>query len=159
MTFDPAMAPLIAARAVPVCLMHAQGDPKTMQQAPAYGDVVQEVAAFLESRIHAALEAGIARDRIVVDPGIGFGKTVQHNVSILRHISVYHDLGCPLLLGVSRKRFIGTIGNADAAKDRMPGSVAIALHGVSQGVQIVRVHDVNETRQALSLYLAVNEAE
>jgi len=159
MTFDPAMAPLVAARGVPVCLMHAQGDPKIMQNAPAYGDVVSEVGAFLAARIEAAREAGIARERIVIDPGIGFGKTVQHNVSILRHLSVYHDLGCPIVLGVSRKRFIGTIGGAEVAKDRMPGSVAAALHGVGHGAQVIRVHDVNETRQALRLYLAMNEVE
>jgi dihydropteroate synthase len=159
MTFDPDMASLVAARGVPVCLMHAQGDPKTMQNAPAYGDVVADVGTFLARRIEAATEAGIARERIVVDPGIGFGKTVQHNVSILRHLSVYHDLGCPILLGVSRKRFIGSIGGAEAAKDRMPGSVVAALHGVGHGAQIIRVHDVNETRQALRLYLAMNEVE
>lgn len=159
LTYDPGMAPLAAKRAVPVCLMHAQGDPKTMQKAPQYDDVVRDVATFLADRIRVAEEAGIARERIITDPGIGFGKTLQHNVSILRHLSVYHDLGCPVLIGVSRKRFIGTIGGAEAAKDRMPGSIAVALHAVSHGVQILRVHDVNETRQALSLTLALNEAE
>lgn len=159
MTFDPAMAALVARREVPICLMHAQGDPKTMQDRPAYGDVVQEVAAFLAAQIEVARRAGIAPDKIIADPGIGFGKTVQHNVSVLRHLSVYHDLGCPILLGASRKRFIGTIGGAEVAKDRMPGSLAVALHAADHGAQIIRVHDVNETRQALSLYLAMNEAE
>lgn len=159
MTYDPGMAALVAARGVPVCLMHAQGDPKTMQDAPVYGDVVREVADFLAARVRTARRAGIAPGNIVVDPGIGFGKTLQHNVSVLRHLSVYHDLGCPILLGVSRKRFIGTIGGAEAAKDRMPGSLAVALFGASHGVQILRVHDVNETGQALRLYLAINEAE
>ncbi len=159
MTYDPAMAPLVAARGVPVCLMHAQGDPKTMQEAPVYGDVVVEVADFLAQRIQAAREAGIALENIITDPGIGFGKTLQHNVSVLRHLSVYHDLGCPILLGVSRKRFIGAIGRIEAAKDRMPGSLAVALHGAGHGVQILRVHDVNETGQALRLYLAMHEAE
>ncbi len=159
MTYDPAMAPLVAARGVPVCLMHAQGDPKTMQEAPVYGDVVAEVADFLRQRIDAAREAGIAPENIIADPGIGFGKTLQHNVSVLRRLSLYHDLGCPILLGVSRKRFIGAIGRIEAAKDRMPGSLAVALHGAGHGVQILRVHDVNETGQALRLYLAMHEAE
>jgi dihydropteroate synthase len=157
MTFDTAMAPLVAARGVPICLMHALGDPKTMQADPHYDDVVQEVATYLAGRIRAARRAGIEKRNIIVDPGIGFGKTLQHNVSLLRHLSVYHDLGQPILLGASRKRFIGTLGKAEAAKDRMPGSVAVALHGAAQGVQILRVHDVNETRQALRLHLAINE--
>jgi dihydropteroate synthase len=156
MRFDPDMAALVAKRDVPVCLMHAQGDPKTMQTDPTYADVVQEVAEYLHHRIKVAEEAGIARARIIVDPGIGFGKTLQHNVSLLRHLAVYHDLGCPILLGASRKGFIGTLGGAKVARDRMPGSVAVALHGAGQGVQILRVHDVNETRQALSLHLAIN---
>ena len=159
LTFDPDLKGLIAERGVPVCLMHAKGTPKTMQQEAVYEDVVAEVAAGLQSRITAARRAGIARENIVIDPGIGFGKTLQHNVTILRHLSLYHDLGCPILLGASRKRFIGTLGHAAEAKDRMPGSVAVALHGISHGVQIVRVHDVTETRQAMDLHLALNAAQ
>ena len=159
MTFDSEMAQLIAERCVPICLMHAQGDPKTMQDAPAYEDVVRDVAEFLAERICAARSVGIDQDKILADPGIGFGKTVAHNLSILAHLSVYHDLGVPLLLGASRKRFIGTIGKADAAKERMPGSIAVALHGVTHGVQIIRVHDVAETRQALRLWMALNGDE
>ncbi|MDU8943859.1 dihydropteroate synthase [Ovoidimarina sediminis] len=158
MSYDTAMAGLLAERDVPVCLMHAQGDPKTMQANPTYDDVVAEVADYLETRIEAALAAGIGRDRIILDPGIGFGKTLQHNVSLLRHLAVYHDLGCPILLGASRKRFIGTLGGAEAAKDRMPGSLAVALHAAAQGVQIIRVHDVAQTRQAMNLHLALNGA-
>ncbi len=159
MSFDGAMAPLVAARDVPICLMHAQGDPKTMQEAPTYGDVVAEVAAYLDTRIQSAIQHGIDRRNIIVDPGIGFGKTLQHNVSLLRHLSVYHDFGVPILLGASRKRFIGTIGGGDAPKDRMPGSIAVALHAAMHGVQIIRVHDVRETRQAMHLHLAINESE
>ncbi len=157
--FDPDLKALVAERGVPVCLMHAKGTPKTMQQEAQYDDVVAEVAETLLAQIACAMEAGIERDKIVIDPGIGFGKTLQHNVTILRHLSLYHDLGCPILLGVSRKRFIGTLGHAPEAKDRMPGSVAVALHGVSHGVQIVRVHDVKETRQAMDLHLALNAAQ
>jgi len=156
MTHDPAMAALVASAQVPVCIMHAQGNPATMQDAPAYEDVVRDVFTWLENRIQAASEAGIRQKNIIIDPGIGFGKTLQHNLSILRQLSLYHDLGLPILLGASRKRFIGTIGGATQAGDRMPGSVAVALHGAAQGVQILRVHDVAETRQALSLQQALN---
>ena len=110
----------------------------------------------LRDRVAMAEAAGIARDRIAVDPGIGFGKTLQHNLTLLARLSLFHDLGCPVLLGASRKRFIGTVSaEADAAR-RMPGSLAVALAGVAQGVQMIRVHDVAETRQALTLWQAVN---
>ncbi len=156
MTFDPAIAQVAAASGAPICLMHAQGDPATMQDAPTYEDVVFDVYDFLAERIHAAEAAGIRRDQIIVDPGIGFGKTLDHNLELLKNLSIFHGLGCPVLLGASRKRFIGTLGNAAEASDRMPGSVAVALHGVRQGMQILRVHDTLATRQALSLHLAVN---
>ena len=155
MTYDSAMAGLVAERGVPVCLMHAQGDPATMQDDPRYDDVVLDVFDWLSERISAAQSAGIARDKIIVDPGIGFGKTLQHNVSLLQNLSIYHDLGFPILLGASRKRFIGTIGNAPDPLDRVAGSVAVALHGAAQAVQILRVHDTFETRQALSLQQAI----
>jgi dihydropteroate synthase len=102
---------------------------------------------------------GIARERVVVDPGIGFGKTLQHNVRLLRALSVYHGLGCPILLGASRKRFIGTLSGAAEPRDRVAGSVAVALHALNQGVQILRVHDTVETRQAMSLHEAMSGAE
>ena len=155
MTYDSAMAGLVAERGVPVCIMHAQGDPATMQDDPRYDDVVLDVFDWLSERISAAQSAGIARDKIIVDPGIGFGKTLQHNVSLLQNLSIYHDLGFPILLGASRKRFIGTIGNAPDPLDRVAGSVAVALHGAAQAVQILRVHDTFETRQALSLQQAI----
>ena len=156
-TFDPALAPLCAASGVPVCVMHAQGDPATMQDDPAYDDVVLDVYDFLETRI-AALEAdGIARDRIVVDPGIGFGKTVAHNLALLRGLSLFHGLGCAVLLGASRKRFIGTIGQAPEARVRMPGTLAVTLAGLAQGVQIHRVHDVAEVAQGVRLWRAISE--
>lgn len=161
--FDPDMAAVLAAADVPVCLMHALGDPATMQDDPRYGDVVAEVYQFLQDRIDMAVAAGIGRNRIIVDPGIGFGKTLQHNVTLLRHLAVLHGLGQPILLGVSRKRFIshiggqigGQIGGGSGARDRLAGSLAAALHAVAQGVQILRVHDTIETRQALSLHQAV----
>ncbi|NBR53559.1 MAG: dihydropteroate synthase [Rhodobacteraceae bacterium] len=155
MTYDSAMAGLVAERGVPVCLMHAQGDPETMQNDPRYDDLVLDVFDWLAGRIEAAEAAGIKRDKIITDPGIGFGKTLQHNVSLLQNLSIYHDLGCPILLGASRKRFIGTIGNAPDPLDRVAGSVAVALHGAAQAVQMLRVHDTFETRQALSLQQAI----
>ena len=151
---DPAMAGVVAAAGAPVCLMHAQGTPQTMQADPRYDDVLLDVYDHLAARVAAAEAAGIPRDRILVDPGIGFGKTQAHNLALLARLSLFHALGCPILLGVSRKRFIGTIGQAAEPKARMPGSVAVALAGVAQGAQVIRVHDVAETRQALALWQA-----
>lgn len=153
-TYDPELMTLAAATNTPVCLMHAQGDPQTMQQDPRYDDVLLDVYDFLADRVAAAVDAGVPRHRIIVDPGIGFGKTQEHNLALLRRISLFHSLGCPVLLGASRKRFIGTIGQAPQAADRAPGSIAVALAAVSQGIQILRVHDMSETRQALSLHMA-----
>lgn len=154
-TFDADLEGVAAQAGAPVCLMHAQGDPQTMQKDPRYDDVLLDVYDFLQSRIAATEAAGIPRARIMVDPGIGFGKTLDHNLTLLKGLSLFHALGCPILLGASRKRFIGTLGNAPEARDRMPGSVAVALAGVSQGAQVLRVHDVAETRQALALHRAL----
>lgn len=154
--FDPAMAGLVARAGVPVCLMHAQGLPADMQDDPRYGDVLLDVFDALEARVARAEAAGIPRHRIVIDPGIGFGKTEAHNLAILRRISLYHGLGCPILLGVSRKRFIGRIGRAEAAADRAPGTLAVTLAAAAQGVQVHRVHDVAAIAQGLRLWQAVN---
>ena len=154
-TFDSALAPFCAEAGLPVCVMHAHGDPKTMQNDPRYDHVALDVYDFLSARIDALTELGIARDQIIVDPGIGFGKTQAHNLTLLRNLSLFHGLGCPVLLGASRKRFIGNIGGTPDAAARMPGSVAVALAGVAQGMQILRVHDVDATRAALALWSAV----
>lgn len=154
-TYDRDLAPFCARNSLPVCVMHAKGDPQTMQQDPRYDNVLLDVYDFLEARIAALSAEGIAPDQIMVDPGIGFGKTPEHNLTLIRNISLFHSLGCPILLGVSRKRFIGTLGTAPDAKDRMAGSVALALAAVAQGVQVLRVHDVFETRSALNLWQAV----
>ena len=127
-----------------------------MQDDPRYDDVLLDVFDFLKGRIAVAEAAGIPRARIMVDPGIGFGKTAAHNLTLIRGLSLFHDLGVPVLLGASRKRFIGTIGGEEQADRRMPGSVAVALAGAAQGPQVLRVHDVAETRQALRLWQAVN---
>jgi dihydropteroate synthase len=155
LTWDPAMAATAARSGAPVVLMHSVGTPQTMQDAPAYDDVLLDVYDALAARVAAAEAAGIPRAAIAVDPGIGFGKTLEHNLALLRRLSLFHGLGLPVLLGASRKRFIGTLGGAEEARQRMPGSLAVALAGVAQGVQMIRVHDVAETRQALSLWQAV----
>jgi len=150
-TYDLALAGAAAQAHAPVCLMHAQGDPETMQNDPHYDNVLLDVYDFLAERVAVAEAAGIPRARIVVDPGIGFGKTLEHNLTLLRGLSLFHGLGCAVLLGASRKRFIGTLGHAPDPADRGPGSVAVALSGAAQGVQFLRVHDIRETRQALRL--------
>ncbi len=158
-TYDPDLAPLAQAKGMPVCVMHAQGDPATMQQDPQYDDVLLDVYDFLETQVEQLETLGISRQHIVVDPGIGFGKTLDHNLALLARLSLFHSLGCPILLGASRKRFIGTIGDAPLADQRAPGSIAVALAGIAQGAQIVRVHDVEETSQALKLWQAVTTGD
>jgi dihydropteroate synthase len=151
---DPNALRVAAETGLPVVLMHAQGDPRTMQLDPRYDDVVLDVYDWLEGRIAVCEAAGIARERIVVDPGIGFGKTLDHNLALLASLSILHGLGCPILLGASRKSFIGRLGGGTPADRRMPGSVAAALVGAAQGAQILRVHDVGATRQALAVWEA-----
>jgi len=154
--FDPTLGPLVAREGVPVVLMHAQGLPATMQDDPNYGDVLLDVYDALAARIAAAVALGIDRAKIAIDPGIGFGKTAEHNLALIRGLSLFHGLGCPILLGASRKRFIGTVGKAERPEARAPGSIAVALAGIAQGVQITRVHDASESRQALRLWQAVH---
>lgn len=155
LTHDPEAMAAVAEAGLPVVLMHAQGDPKTMNDNPQYRDVVLDVFDFLAARIAACVDAGIHQSRIAVDPGIGFGKHLHHNVAVLAAMSLYHGLGVPLLLGASRKKLIGQLCNVENPRDRVPGSVAAALSSVAQGVQIVRVHDVAATRQAVSVWRAV----
>jgi dihydropteroate synthase len=154
LAFDPAMAS-VAARARGVCLMHAQGRPETMQADPCYGDVLLDIYDDLEERVAFAESQGIPRERILVDPGLGFGKTLTHNVSLVARLSLYHGLGCAILLGASRKGFVGTLSGVAEARNRMPGSLAVALHAARQGAQVLRVHDVGETRQALRLLMGL----
>ncbi len=155
LTHDPEMA-LVAARAdAPVVIMHAQGTPVTMQDDPRYDDVVLDVYDALAARVAHAVACGIDPLRIVIDPGIGFGKTLAQNLLLLRGVSLFHGLGHPILVGASRKRFIGTIAGVEAAEARAPGSIAVGLAAIAQGVQILRVHDTAETAQALALWRAV----
>ncbi len=154
--YDSAMGDLAANSAAPICLMHALADPKTMQNRPEYDDVLLDIYDYLSGRIDMALAAGIRRDQVVVDPGIGFGKTLEHNLALLRRLSLFHSLGCPVLLGTSRKRFIGTLSGVEQAERRFAGSVTTALHGLAHGVQIIRVHDIAETKQALCVWNALS---
>ena len=142
----------------PVILMHMQGQPGTMQSDPTYEDAPKEVLEYLTARVQACEAAGIKRARLAVDPGIGFGKTVAHNVQILKHLDIYQRLGVSLLLGVSRKSFIGKISGETDAQKRLPGSLAAALWAVERGANILRVHDVRETKQALKVWQAIATA-
>jgi dihydropteroate synthase len=151
---DPRALDVAAETGLPVVLMHAQGDPRTMQDEPRYDHVLLDVFDFLEARIEACRRAGIPHNRLIVDPGIGFGKTVQHNLELLAGLSLFHGLGCPVLVGASRKRFIGTITGVEVAADRIHGSVAAGLAAIAQGVQLIRVHDVKAARQAVDLWMA-----
>ncbi len=139
-----------------VCLMHKQGNPQTMQQQPHYQNVLSEVTAFLRERLAAADAVGIVRERIAIDPGFGFGKTLGHNLDLLRGLSAFGDLGVPILAGLSRKSMLGTITGREVG-DRMAASVAAALLAVQRGASIVRVHDVRETADALKIWNALNE--
>jgi dihydropteroate synthase len=139
---------------VPVCLMHMQGTPETMQRNPEYADVVGEVMAFLQERIDAALAAGIARHNIIVDPGFGFGKTLQHNLLLLRSLAKFRELGVPVLVGMSRKGMIGAILEKPADK-RLYGSLSVAVMAAMLGADILRVHDVAETVDALAMVKAL----
>ena len=139
-------------------LMHAQGDPKTMQRAPAYRDVVSEVRDYLGARMAACLEAGVDRDRIILDPGIGFGKTVDHNLELLANLDAFASLGAPILVGASRKRFIAALDSDAPTSDRLGGSIAAAVAAAAADVEFIRVHDVAATRQALKVHQAIRAA-
>ncbi|MEM7506774.1 MAG: dihydropteroate synthase [Pseudomonadota bacterium] len=154
LSFDPESV-TVPARAY--CLMHALGDPRTMQRSPRYDDVLLDVYDYLAGRVAEAELAGIDRAQMIVDPGIGFGKTMAHNLALIRGLSLFHGLGCAILLGVSRKRFIGTLSGVIEADQRVAGSIAAGLWGLGQGAQILRVHDVAETAQALRVWQALQE--
>jgi dihydropteroate synthase len=146
--FDPRMAGVVAAEKVPVVLMHMQGTPRTMQTEPHYHDVLEDVKDFLAEQIHYAIAAGVERENIIVDPGIGFGKTLAHNLTLLRGLSALAVLGQPLLVGASRKAFIGKILGAEP-DGRLEGSLAAAVAAVFGGARIIRAHDVKETLKAI----------
>lgn len=155
---DTAMAATIAKAGVPVVLMHMQGTPMTMQKSPTYTDCIEAVYTFLSDRIAIAVSAGIAQSQIIIDPGIGFGKRLEDNLRLLAQLDRFTSLGCPILVGASRKSFIGALANGAGIERRLGGSVAAALIASLSGARIVRAHDVAETVQALAVARAISEA-
>lgn len=151
---SPGALEVVADSEVGVCLMHMQGEPRTMQTQPAYADVVNDVRTFLEGRVAACVAAGIPLERLSVDPGFGFGKTVEHNYALLRELPVLTGLGVPVLAGLSRKSMLGAVTGQPNGVARMPASVAAALLAVQRGAAIVRVHDVAATHDALAVWTA-----
>ena len=154
LTYDAGVLDASASSGLPVCLMHAQGDPKTMQHNPEYDNVVLDVYDWLDRRIETVAASGISRDLIIADPGIGFGKTFAHNLQLMAGLALFHGLGVPIMLGASRKGFIGSVTGEKVAANRQTGSAAAALLGAMSGMQFVRVHDVPATRHALSIWQA-----
>ena len=157
LTFDKKSIQVLAGKNVQVCLMHGGLNPKHMQENTTYDDVLLDVYDYLEERIASSVAGGIKKENIIVDPGIGFGKTEDQNIRLIQKASIFHSLGCPVLYGVSRKAFIGRISGVEKASDRFPGSISVALDLIRQGVQFIRVHDISETRQALALWEAIND--
>jgi dihydropteroate synthase len=155
-TFDPDLLSYCSEHKLPVCVMHMQGLPENMQNNPKYENILIEVFDFLEAQIETLVQAGICRDKIVADVGIGFGKNLEHNLALIKNISFFHGLGVPLLFGVSRKSIIGNLAKVKNPKDRVHGSISLAISALAQGVQLFRVHDVAETKQAFDLWIAVN---
>ncbi len=141
---------------VPVCIMHMKGTPKDMQNAPHYEDVVDDILSFFELSMERCMTHGVDVSRVILDPGIGFGKTLDHNLKILKSIKRFKSLGCPVLIGASRKSFIGTLSGEDDPKQRLAGSLSVAIHAMEQGADILRVHDVKDTCQALHVYRSVS---
>jgi dihydropteroate synthase len=152
---DPEMARLCAERGVGVVLMHMPGNPRTMQDDPRYDDVVDDVKAFLAERMEFAVGQGIDEDRIWLDPGIGFGKTLEHNLELLRRLGELRGLGRPLVVGTSRKSFIGKVDGSDVVEERIGGSIATSVLAAAEGADVLRVHDVAEMAQALAVANAV----
>ncbi len=157
LTYDDRSASVIAASQLPVVLMHHKGAPETMQDDPSYDDVLVEVYLWLEDRIATAEAAGISRKRIIIDPGFGFGKKLAHNLELMNGLALFHSLGCPLVIGASRKRTIGALSGEAPSDRRLGGSIALALKAAEQGVQILRVHDVYETVQALRVWRGMRD--
>jgi dihydropteroate synthase len=154
---DPQMASTVAEAGCPLCLMHMLGRPRTMQDDPRYGDVVTEVAAFLEERLAVAVAAGVPDESVLLDPGIGFGKTLDHNLALLAGLERIAALGRPVVLGASRKRFLGALLDVDEPRDRVSGTVATTVLGLTRGAAVFRVHDVKPNAEALHVARAVLE--
>ena len=156
LTTDPDSLKVAAQSGLPVILMHMQGNPSNMQDNPHYDNAPHDIYDYLDARIEACEDAGLPRGKIIVDPGIGFGKTHDHNTALLKNLGVFHGLGCGILIGVSRKRFVAALSRDEGPKDRLSGSLAAAWSAFEQGVQMARVHDVAQTGQAIAVWDAIH---
>lgn len=154
----PGAVDLVARTGASAILMHMRGEPRTMQDSPTYGWAPRDVFDFLEGRVAACMAAGVTLNRLAVDPGIGFGKDDTHNAQILKHLYLYGNIGCALVVGASRKSFIGRMSRGEGPHERLPGSIAAALYAVANGAHVLRVHDVAETRQALAVWSRIRGA-
>ena len=159
LTGDPATLDVITQSSVSVVLMHMQGDPQSMQAAPQYDNVTQDVFEYLSQRIEVLKARGIDQSRMAIDPGIGFGKTLDHNLALLNQTNLFCELGCSVLIGVSRKSFIAKLGNDEPPKERLPGSLSAGLAAIAKGANILRVHDVTETVQAINVWQRIQSAD
>lgn len=157
--FDPQMASVAAEYEAGLVLMHIKGTPEDMQQDPQYGDLLGEIKTYLKDSIQVALDAGVELSAIAIDPGIGFGKTVEHNLILIKNLAYFMDLNCPIVIGASRKSFIGKLNNNIPATERLPGSLAAAILAVQNGANIIRCHDVAETRQTIDIALAIDRTD
>ena len=152
LTFDREILSVASEFGSGICIMHSKGLPENMQNQPSYDNILLDIYDFLEEKLNQAKKAGISEERIILDPGIGFGKSLSHNKTLIKNLSLFHGLGCPVMVGLSRKSFIGEIvGELDPSK-RLGGSLAALLTAVSRGAHLVRVHDVNETKQAIEVW-------
>ena len=154
-TDDEDLISLVASHDLYYCIMHKKGEPKTMQDNPSYVDVLKEVKEFLLEQAIKAEQYGISKNKIILDPGIGFGKNLKHNITLISNISIFHSLGFPIMLGISRKKFIKDLSGNNESKERLGGTISSSLHAVTQGVQILRVHDVNEISQSLKVFKSI----
>ncbi|MCD6293198.1 MAG: dihydropteroate synthase, partial [Deltaproteobacteria bacterium] len=156
--FDPRMVEVAASTGVYACLMHIQGTPKAMQESPVYNDLFAEICHYFEKSIKLATDAGVKREKLILDPGIGFGKTLEHNLLLLKYLGDFTGFGLPLLIGTSRKSFISKLTGAPVDQ-RLPASLATAAQALSKGANIVRVHDIAATKQALTVIDAINQTQ
>ena len=156
LTNDKDSVNIIKKYQIPLILMHMPGNPKTMMKKNNYKNVVLDVYDYLESRINFCLKSGISKENLIIDPGIGFGKNLEQNVKLLKNLSIFHTLGCPIMLGISRKRYISSISKVCEPKDRLGGTISSTIQALFQGIQIHRVHDVHETKQAIDIFEKMN---
>jgi dihydropteroate synthase len=159
LTGDTGALDVVSQSSASVVLMHMQGDPQSMQQAPQYDNVTQEVFEYLSRRIETLVARGVDQSRIAIDPGIGFGKTLDHNLALLNQTHLFCELGCAVLIGVSRKSFIAKLGKDELPKERLPGSLSAGLAVIAKGAKILRVHDVAETVQAINVWQRIQDAD